>query len=105
MQNDKTQYEHYVQDRSFLRFWVGLVSRYLSHIKYEYYVRIARRRGASIGHDVIITRKLAKKCNKNVKIGNHVSIETDKLDTRAPITIGNYVIIGRLINNAPYVEY
>lgn len=83
----------------------GLISRYLSHIKYEYYVSIARRRGASIGHDVIITRKLAKKCNKNVKIGNHVSIETDKLDTRAPITIGDYVIIGRLINNAPYVEY
>lgn len=32
----------------------GLISRYLSHIKYEYYVSIARRRGANIGHDVLI---------------------------------------------------
>lgn len=95
MQNKGTWYERYVQERGFFRYWGGLISRYLSHIKYEYYVSIARRRGASIGHDVIITRKLAKKCNKNVKIGNHVSIETDKLDTRAPITIGDYVIIGR----------
>lgn len=95
MQDNRNLYEHYVQDRSSLRFWGGLISRYLSHIKYEYYASIARRRGASVGHDVVITKKLAQKCNKNVKIGNHVSIETDKLDTRAPITIGNYVIIGR----------
>lgn len=95
MQNSKTWYERYVQERSHLKYWGGLISRYISHIRYEYYVSVARRRGATIGHGVIITKEFAKKCNKNVKIGNHVSIETDKIDTRAPITIGNYVIIGR----------
>lgn len=37
---------------------------------------------------------LARKLNCNCKIGNHVSIQTDKIDTRAPLFIGNQVIIG-----------
>lgn len=37
---------------------------------------------------------LAKKLNPNVVIGNHVSIQTDKIDTRSPIRIGDNVIIG-----------
>ena len=38
--------------------------------------------------------ELARKANKNLKIGNHVSIQTSKIDTRSPVTIGDYVIIG-----------
>ena len=37
---------------------------------------------------------LARKANSNLKIGDHVSIQTDKIDLRNPVTIGNYVIIG-----------
>ena len=37
---------------------------------------------------------LARKANSNLKIGNHVSIQTDKIDLRNPVTIGSYVIIG-----------
>lgn len=40
-------------------------------------------------------KSLAKKLNSNVTIGSHVSIETDKIDVRAKIVIGNNVIIGR----------
>ena len=37
---------------------------------------------------------LAKAANSNLKIGDHVSIQTDKIDLRNPVTIGNHVIIG-----------
>lgn len=37
---------------------------------------------------------LARKANRNLIIGNHVSIQTDKIDLRSPIQIGNNVIIG-----------
>lgn len=37
---------------------------------------------------------LAKRANKNLIIGDHVSIQTDKIDLRSPVTIGSHVIIG-----------
>lgn len=37
---------------------------------------------------------LARCANSNLTIGNHVSIQTDKIDLRAPVTIGSHVIIG-----------
>ncbi len=37
---------------------------------------------------------LARKANSNLTIGNHVSIQTDKIDTRNKVIIGNNVIIG-----------
>lgn len=91
----KNWYEHYVQDRSVISFLGGGITRFLSYLKYRHYVRIARLNGAVIGEGVVMTRSFAKKCNGNVKIGNHVSIETDMIDVRAPITIGDHVIIGR----------
>ena len=38
---------------------------------------------------------LAKKANKNLTIGSHTSIQTDKIDTRSPISMGSHVIIGQ----------
>jgi acetyltransferase-like isoleucine patch superfamily enzyme len=38
--------------------------------------------------------RLARKANSNLIIGNHCSIQTDCLDLRCPIEIGNHVIIG-----------
>ncbi len=38
---------------------------------------------------------LAKKANKNLTIGSHTSIQTDKIDTRSPVSIGSHVIIGQ----------
>lgn len=38
---------------------------------------------------------LAKKANKNLIIGSHTSIQTDKIDVRSPVKIGSHVIIGK----------
>lgn len=89
------KYEEYVLNRSLFRYYLGLISRFFSHLKYERNVRIARRNGAHVGVGVIISKTLAKKLNSNVYIGNHVSIETDMIDTRTNIHIGDNVIIGR----------
>ena len=91
----KTRYEEYVQSRSKMSYLRGLISRFISHMKYEWINSIARRNGAIIGEGVIMPKSLAKKLNSNVVIGNHVSIETDKIDTRCSLKIGNNVIIGR----------
>ena len=92
--DNMTWYDHFVQDRNLLQYIRGLWSRYFSYIKYQHNIRIARRRGAIIGDGVIMPKSFALKCNSNVRIGSHVSIQTDLIDTRSPLTIGNNVIIG-----------
>ena len=95
MVNNRTWYEQYVQSKSYPRYLLGLLSRYIAHLKYERISRIARNNGAIVGEGVIMPKSLAKKLNSNVIIGNHVSIETDSIDTRTSLRIGNNVIIGR----------
>lgn len=94
MVQDRTLYEKSVQDRSRLRYFIGLIVRWKQNLKYERARKIARKRGATIGEGVIMPLSLAKRANKNLIIGNHVSIQTDKLDIRSLVTIGNHVIIG-----------
>lgn len=83
-----------VRNRSLLRYLLGLLARWKQHFKYAKAVRIARKRGATIGEGVIMPLSLAKKANKNFTVGNHVSIQTDLIDLRSPVIIGNHVIIG-----------
>lgn len=90
----RTAYEIAVQDRSTLRYYLGLIVRWKQQWKYKYAQYIARKRGAKIGEGVIMPISLARKANKNLIIGNHVSIQTDKIDLRSPIQIKNNVIIG-----------
>ncbi|MGN1375494.1 MAG: acyltransferase [Prevotella sp.] len=80
--------------RSALHYYIGLIVRWKHHFKYDKAVKIARRNGATIGEGVIMPLSFAKKANKNLVIGNHVSIQTDKIDLRSPVKIGNNVIIG-----------
>ena len=94
MTDYKTDYEKRIQGRSTLRYLMGLYVRWKSNLKYEKARRIARKNGAQIGEGVVMPISLARKLNHNCKIGNHVSIQTDKIDTRAPLFIGNQVIIG-----------
>lgn len=89
-----TNYEKDIKGRSISHYIVGLIVRWKQHFKYDKAVRIARKRGASVGENVVMPLSLARKANSNLKIGNHVSIQTDKIDLRNPVTIGNYVIIG-----------
>lgn len=91
---ERSLYEKNIQDRSRLRYILGLIVRWKQNFKYIRARRIARKRGATIGEGVIMPVSLAKKANKNLVIGNHVSIQTDKIDLRSPVHIGNYVIIG-----------
>lgn len=90
----RTLYERNVQDRSLLRYYIGLLARWRQHFKYVKAVRIARKRGATIGEGVVMPLSLARKANKNLTIGNHVSIQTDLIDLRSPVKIGSYVILG-----------
>ncbi len=83
-----------VSSRSFLRYWKGWGVRLLQNIKYMRARSIARRNGAKIGKGAIFSVALARKMNPNVVVGAHTSIQTDCLDTRNPLHIGEYVIIG-----------
>ena len=94
MEDNRTVYERKVQDRSTFRYIVGLLARWKQHFKYARAVRIARKRGATIGEGVIMPLSLARRANSFLTIGDHVSIQTDNLDLRSPIKIGNNVIIG-----------
>ena len=94
MEDNRTLYERNVQDRSTFRYILGLIARWKQHFKYAKAVRIARKRGATIGEGVIMPLSLAKKANANLTVGNHVSIQTDKIDLRCPVKIGSHVIIG-----------
>lgn len=73
---------------------LGLLIRWKQNFKYVRARNIARKRGAKIGEGVIMSIKFAKRANKNLTIGNHTSIQTDKIDLRSPVKIGNNVIIG-----------
>lgn len=48
-----------------------------------------------IGKQVVMPWGLAKRANKNLRIGDYSSIETELIDTRSPVFIGSHVIIGR----------
>ena len=80
---DKVDYNKSVQERSLFRYFLGLLVRWKQNIKYEKARRIARKNGAKIGEGVIMPISLAKKLNAKTQIGNHVSIQTDEIDTRS----------------------
>ena len=94
MEDNITLYERNVQERSTLRYIIGLIARWKQNLKYVRARRIARKRGAKIGEGVIMPLSLAKRANKNLIVGNHTSIQTDKIDLRSPVVIGNKVIVG-----------
>ena len=92
--DNRSLYEKAIQDRSKLHYLVGLLVRWKQHFKYAKARRIARKRGAKIGENVIMSIALAKKMNENVTIGDCTSIQTDDIDFRSPVNIGSHVIIG-----------
>lgn len=95
MEDNRTLYEKSVQDRSTLHYIIGLVVRWKQYWKYVRARSIARKRGATIGEGVLMPISLAKKLNKNVKIGDHTILQTDNFSSfRYPVTIGSHVIIG-----------
>lgn len=105
--HDYSVYAEQVRSRSKLHYLKGLLARWRQHFKYSKAVRIARRNGATIGEGVIMPLSLAQRANKNLTVGNHVSIQTDLIDLRSPVTIGNHVIIGygtEIITNSHNID-
>lgn len=77
-----------------MRYLKVLLPRCISYLRNSYVVWIARRRGATVGECVTMPYKLAQRANANLSIGNHSSIQTDRLDLRSRVAIGSHVIIG-----------
>ncbi len=94
MQIKITKYQKNIQSRSKIHYLKGLLARYISHLRNVYIVQLARKNGATVGECVTMPYKLAKHANANLIIGNHTAIQTDRIDLRVPIQIGNHVIIG-----------
>jgi len=93
MQN-QNKYQEGIKARSKVRFTVGMLARVKRSLIFAYNRWLARKKGALIGENTNIPYLLAKKANSNLIIGNNVSVQTDKIDTRIKIVIGNNVIIG-----------
>jgi len=103
----QTLYEKHVQNRTWLKYILGLLSRWKMNRTYERARRIARKNGATIGDHSLISINLAKKANSNLIIGDHTSIQTDSIDMRARVKIGSNVIIGygtEIITVSHYID-
>ena len=92
---EHTAYEKNISSRTVLHFLKGLVPRFIRYTKHERARHIARRRGATIGENTVLPITLAKRANANLFVGHNTSIQTDKIDLRFPVRIGNYCIIGQ----------
>ena len=95
MNNDLPEsYRKAIQSRTTWHYFKGWLIRGWTNLKYALARSVARRNGATIGEAVVMPLSLACRANKNLVIGNHVCIQTDKFDLLNPIKIGNNVIIG-----------
>jgi acetyltransferase-like isoleucine patch superfamily enzyme len=107
MQSKATTYQKNIKNRSKSRYLKGLVPRFISYLRNSYIIRLARKRGATVGDCVTMPYQLAKNANANLIIGNHTSIQTERIDLRAKVEIGSYIIIGsdvEIITNSHNVD-
>lgn len=89
-----TDYERSIRSRGTVRYWLGFLVRLLAWLKIQRKLRKMRKSGAEIGNHIGIGSDIVPPASRNLKIGDHVSIHTDRIDVRAPLTIGDYVILG-----------
>lgn len=92
--NEDSKYVKDIRSRSKVRFLLGLMARIKRFLYFKYAVWVARKNGAKIGNYVTLPLALARRAGSNLTVGNHTSIQSDKIDLRQPVTIGNNVIIG-----------
>lgn len=96
MSESKNEYAKRIRERSHLKYFFGLIIRAWIGFQYWRAVRIARKRGATIGEGVSMPISLAKRMNSHVRIGNHVSISTNRFSVLLyDLSIGDNVIIGK----------
>lgn len=90
-----SKYQENIRSRNAFRYMSGLLVRVIIYIKFEIIRRIALIRGASIGKNSNLTLSLALKANKNLVVGYSSIIETDQIDLRDKVIIGNKVIVNK----------
>lgn len=86
-----------VKSRSTAKYILGLVVRWFIYTKFMIIRKYATYKGAEIGDSSLITWGLAKRANKNLKIGSNVICETSDLDLRGKITIQDNCIINKQV--------
>lgn len=69
--NERTMYERNAVECSKIRYHIGLVVCWKQYLKYSRSVSIARKRGVTIGEDVVVPMSLAKQANVNLAIGEY----------------------------------
>ncbi len=89
-----TAYEKDIRARGIVRYWIGFFARLPLWLQTQWKLRKMRKAGATIGKNIGIGRKIMPPASENLVVGDHVSIQTDRIDVRAPLKIGDYVIIG-----------
>ena len=88
------RYVRDIKSRSPIRYWLGLLVRLPLWLKTQRKIRHMRKCGAEVGNDIGICANIMPPASPCLHIGNHVSIHTSMLDVRAPLVIGDYVILG-----------
>lgn len=92
---ERTKYESLVQDRSYFRYVLGLLNRWISNMRYERRRRQARKNGAIVGQSVVMTDNLGRAINGNFEIGDHTSLHNVHFSSYLhKVKIGEQVIIG-----------
>ena len=89
-----TDFEKDICFRGFIRYWIGFFTLLFRWINIQRKLRTMRKAGTMIGCHIGIGSNITPPASANLKIGDHVSIQTDRIDVRAPLTIGDYVILG-----------
>ena len=88
-------YKSRVENRSWLKYWIGFLVRLRFYVCFAIRRQIARWHGAKVGENSLIPWKLAWKANSNLEVGNNVSINSWHFDLRDKIKIEDNVIINR----------
>ena len=89
-----TNYIANVRSRSLVRFFIGLLVRLRSRFVINLRLSRMRRQGAVIGCSSVVGQTAKFSGFKNLRIGEHCSIQGGFFDTRAPISIKDNVIVG-----------
>ena len=90
-----SKYVNDIKGRNIFRFVLGFLIRGLNYLYSEFKCFLARCKGAKIGHGSNLNFRLALKANNNLVVGNFSVIESNDLDLRNKINIGDKVIINK----------
>lgn len=89
-----TKYQTRVIKRGYVRYLMGLVARLRIRLRMNRMINALRKGGAIVGERNSLTRHCKMGGGHNLIIGNCCSFQDVEIDTRAPVKIGNHVIIG-----------